>query len=143
MPSVFTPEMARQIGIAASEFQHRQTGQQPKATTVVLSNETLVITLHGALSKAELDVSQSPEGVAKMQEYHRNLFKASVDTLRAEIKRITGVAVREAAVEIEPVSGSVIHAFTSGDMVQVFLLNERMSSGERGKPTGTSGTNGV
>ncbi len=39
-----------------------------------------------------------------------------------EIRRITGVAVREAAAEVEPAAGAVVHAFTTGAMVQVFLL---------------------
>ena len=30
--------------------------------------------------------------------------------------------VREAAAEVEPVTGTVVHAFTSGTMVQVFQL---------------------
>jgi hypothetical protein len=42
--------------------------------------------------------------------------------LREEIKRITGVAVGEAAVELEATTGAVVHAFTTGTMVQVFRL---------------------
>jgi hypothetical protein len=50
-----------------------------------------------------------------------------------EIKRITGVAVREAAAEVETATGTVIHAFTSGTIVQVFqfasvVSNESWSS---------------
>ena len=35
---------------------------------------------------------------------------------------ITGMQVREATSEVEPATGAVVHAFTSGTMVQVFLL---------------------
>jgi hypothetical protein len=42
--------------------------------------------------------------------------------MRQEIKRITGREVREATAEIETATGSVVHAFTTGAMVQVFLL---------------------
>jgi hypothetical protein len=42
--------------------------------------------------------------------------------LRQEIKRITGMEVREATAEIEPTSGAVVQAFTTGTVVQVFLL---------------------
>jgi len=45
--------------------------------------------------------------------------------LREEIKRITGMEVREAATEIEPASGAVVQAFTTGTVVQVFLLAGR------------------
>jgi len=63
-----------------------------------------------------------------VQEFHRQLFASSVDSLRKEIKRITGVEVREAAAEVETKTGTVVHAFTSGTMVQVFLLAGNLSA---------------
>ena len=42
--------------------------------------------------------------------------------MRQEIKRITGREVREATAEIETAPGAVVHAFTTGAMVQMFLL---------------------
>jgi uncharacterized protein YbcI len=90
--------------------------------TVVLSGDTLVITLHGALSPAEKALAQSPAGAAQVQEFHRQLFANSSRALRGEIKRITGVEVREAAAEVEPATGTVVQVYTSGTMVQVFLL---------------------
>ncbi|RQV99031.1 hypothetical protein EH220_02335 [bacterium] len=48
--------------------------------------------------------------------------------LREEIKRITGIAVGEAAAEVETRIGAVVHAFTSGMMVQVFRLASGISS---------------
>jgi uncharacterized protein YbcI len=119
--------MALQIAAAASDFQKAQTGHAPLGTTVVVSDETLVITLHGALSEAERALTRSPEGAPKVQEFHRNLFNSSAHVLRERIGRITGVEVREAAAEIETTSGTVIHAFTTGAIIQVFLLNEKMS----------------
>jgi hypothetical protein len=56
-----------------------------------------------------------------VQEYHRQLFTGSLDSLRQEIKRIAGVEVREAAAEIDQ-TGAAVHAFTTGTVVQVFLL---------------------
>ena len=114
--------MAQQVAQAASEFQQQQTGHVPAAVTVVLSGETLVITLHGALSPAEKDLAKSPAGAAKVQEFHKQLFTSSSESLRQEIKRITGVDVREAAAEVEPTSGTLVYAFASGNMVQVFQL---------------------
>ena len=96
---------------------------------VVLSNDTLVVTLHDALSPAEKAIVRNPEGAARVQEFHRQLFNGSIHALREEIERITGIAVREAAVEIEPATGAIVHAFTTGTMVQVFLLAEGMSAG--------------
>jgi len=115
--------MAKQIAQAAIAFEKRRTGNHsPKSVTVVLSEGTLVITLHEALSPAEKALSQSAAGAAKVQEFHRQLFASSSDSLRQEIRRITGMDVREATAEIEPASGAVVQAFTTGTVVQVFLL---------------------
>jgi len=114
--------MAQQIAQAASAFEHQRTGQLPKSVTVVLSENTLVITLHGALSPAERALAKSPAGAAQVQEFHRQLFANASDSLRQEIKRITGVEVREATAEVEPATGTVVGVFTSGTTVQVYLL---------------------
>jgi uncharacterized protein YbcI len=114
--------MAQQIAQAASEFEQQRTGNVPTSVTVVQSDGTLVITLHGALSPAERALAQSPTGAAQVQEFHRQLFANSSDFLRQEIKRITGVEVREATAEIEPASGTVVGVFTTGTTVQVYLM---------------------
>lgn len=122
--SMTKPTMAQQVAQAASAFQEQRTGHSPGAVTVVLSGETLVITILGALTPAEKALAKTPEGASKVQEFHRQLFTDSLETLRREIKRITGVEVREAAAEIETTTGTVVHAFTTGTMVQVFLLTQ-------------------
>jgi uncharacterized protein YbcI len=115
-------EMAQQVARVAIAFQQEQTGHAPKAVTVVLSEDTLVITFHEALTPAEKSMAQSAAGAAQVQEFHRQLFQSSGDALRKEIERITGREVREAAAEVEPATGIVVHAFTTGNVVQVFLL---------------------
>jgi uncharacterized protein YbcI len=122
-----TLTMAQQVAEAARAFHREQTGHAPKAATVVLSEDTLVVTLHEALSPAEKTLATTGDGAAQVQQYHRQLFESSADALRREIRRITGVAVREAAVEIEATTGAVVHAFTSGTMVQVFRLESSIS----------------
>ena len=114
--------MAQRIARAASDFQEQRTGHVPKSVTVVQSDGTLVITLHGALSPAEKALASSPAGAARVQDFHRQLFTDSSESLRQEIKRITGVEVREATAEVEATSGTVVQVFTTGTMVQVFLL---------------------
>src|SRR5690348_40255 len=114
---------ARQIAQAALDFEHQTTGRAPKSVTVVLSGDTLVITLHGALTPAEKALAGTPEGIAQVQEFHRQLFASASDALRQEIKRITGVEVREAVAEVETATGTVVKVFTSGTVVQVFLLD--------------------
>lgn len=115
-------EMAEKIAQVALAFQTERTGHAPASVTVVLSEDTLVITLHDALTPAEKSMSLSAEGAAKVQEFHRQLFQSSAEALRMQIKGITGRDVREAAAEVEPATGTVVHAFTTGNVVQVFLL---------------------
>ncbi len=116
------PTMAQQIAKAAIGFEKQRTGHLPDSATVVLSGDTLVVTLHGSLSPAEKALASTPAGAAQVQEFHRQLFTSSSESLRQEIRRITGVEVREATAEVEPTTGTVVHVFTSGTMVQVFLL---------------------
>ena len=123
------PSMAQQIAQAASAFEQQRTGHAPESVAVILSENTLVITLHGALSPAEKALAKSPAGAAQVQEFHRQLFINSADTLRDEIKRITGVEVREATAEVEPTSGTVVQVFSTGTVVQVFLLASGVTAG--------------
>ncbi len=116
--------VAHRIAQVASAFEHRRSGRMPKSVTVVLSENTLVITLHGTLTPAEKALAKSPEGAAQVQEFHKQLFNNTADSLRQEIKRITGVEVREAAAEVEPTTGTVVKVFTTGTVVQVFLLGQ-------------------
>ena len=114
--------MAQEIAEAASAFEQQRTGHVPKWVNVVLSEDTLVITLHEALTPAERALAKSPAGAAQVQEFHRQLFNNSSVTLRKEIQRITGVDVREATAEVEPTTGTVVQVFSTGTVVQVFLL---------------------
>ena len=121
--------MTQQVAQAAKAFQLQQTGRAPSKVSVVIDENTLVVTLHEALSPAEQALATSPEGAANLREFHQQLFKNSVSSLRKEIERITGRKVREAAAEIDPGTGSVVHAFTTGTTVQVFLFDGRTSDG--------------
>lgn len=120
------PTVARQVGQAAIAFEQGRTGVAPKSVAVVLSDDMLVITLLGALSPAEKALAQSPAGTAEVQQFHRQLFENTAGDLRQEIRRITGVEVREATAEVETATGT---------MVQVFLL-------ARGVPAGSWSGNG-
>lgn len=128
--------MAQQIAKAASIYEQERTGIIPTSVTVVQCDGTLVITLHGALSPAERALANTAEGAAQVQEFHRQLFANASNSLRNEIKRITGVAVREAAVEVEPMTGALVGVFTTGTTVQVYLMAQGISaeSWNRGVP---------
>jgi uncharacterized protein YbcI len=114
--------LAQQIAQAAKTFEHERTGHAPTSVTVVLSDDALVIALHGALSQAEKTLARDPDGAAKVQEFHRQLFASSAETLRRQIEHILGTQVRAATAEIEPSTGAVVRVFATGTVVQVFLL---------------------
>jgi uncharacterized protein YbcI len=113
---------SKELAEIAMSMQSERTGHTPKAVTVVASDETVVLTLHEALSPAEKILAKTEAGAAKVEQYHRALFAVSCDELRREIQRLTGRKVREAAVVVEPATGAIVHAFTSGTMVQIFQL---------------------
>jgi uncharacterized protein YbcI len=114
--------MAQQIARAAIAFERRRSGRLPGKVTVVLTNDTLVITLHGVLSPAQKALAKDSKAAAQVEELHQQLFANSSDELLEEIKRITGQEIREATAEIETSTGTVVKVFTTGTEVQVFRL---------------------
>jgi len=77
------PTVSQQIAQAAIAFEQRRTGHAPTSVTVVLSDDTLVITLHGTLSPAEKALAANPAGAAQVQEFHRQLFANTLDSAAA------------------------------------------------------------
>ena len=129
--------MTHRLAEIASTMQTQRTGHAPRSVSVALGEDMLVVTLRDALTPAEKALACNAEGASRVQEFHRQLFANSSDAFRKEIKRITGRDVREAAAEIEPVTGAVVHAFTTGTMVQVFQL---VPNKPIGPPTHTDAT---
>ncbi|MEX0704063.1 MAG: DUF2294 domain-containing protein [Planctomycetales bacterium] len=123
-----TLTMSEQVADAVRDFQQQRTGHAPKSVTVVLSEGTLVVTLHDALTPAEKALSRTAEGASQVREFHRELFQSSLGLLGAEIERITGVAVHEAVAEVETAVGAIVQVFTTGTMVQVFQLAGGLSA---------------
>ena len=140
--------MAERIARAAHAFERTRTGIAPKSVTVVQSEGTLVITVNGALSPAEQALSRTPAGAAQVQEFHRRLFASGSETLRQEIKNITGVEVRAATAEVDPATGRVVAVFSSGTVVQVYLLaseipDDAWNAGGPGEPLGFNTKGGL
>ena len=119
------PTVAQEIARAAIAFQRECTGRAPESVTVLLGEETLVVTLHEALSPAEQAMARTPEGAARVHEYHRQLFRTSGTALHQELERILGVEVEESRVEMKPALGRFDdEAFPAGALVQVFRLSQ-------------------
>jgi uncharacterized protein YbcI len=134
--------MAQQIAQAARAFEQQRTGHEPRSVTVVLSGKTLVITLHGALSPAERALAASPAGAAQLQEFHQQLFANASDALRQEIKRITGVEVREASAEVAPKTGATVQVYLLADGIPADTWKGRHRARARGadlRPTRARG----
>lgn len=123
--SAVSPNVPKELAQIALSMQAERTGHSPKAVTVVASDETVVVTLHEALTPAEKILARSTAGAAQVEGYHRALFAVSCDQLRSEIQRLTGRKVKESAVVVEPATGAIVHAFTSGTIVQIFQLEPR------------------
>jgi uncharacterized protein YbcI len=93
-------------------FERQTTGWQPGSVTVVLSENTIVITLHETFSPAETAMARSRDGAARLREFHRQLFTTASGPLQDDISRITGVEVREATAEVETSTGTVVQVFS-------------------------------
>jgi uncharacterized protein YbcI len=118
--------MARQIAQTAIAFEEHRLGRRPKSVTVVLGGDTLVITMHGVLSRAEMILAATSVGAAQLQEFHQELFNHSSEPLRQEIERITGLELCEGAND-RPTAA--VQVFSVGAVVQVFLLAGRLPAG--------------
>ena len=102
---------AKQLADVVRQFEKERTGRMPESVTAELLDVSLVITLHGELSPAEMDLAKTPEGVTEVQELHRKLFLTSCGSLLKEIEVITGVAVLEATSEVTTDTGTVVQIF--------------------------------
>ena len=117
--------MAEQVEVAASLFEQQRTGHGRIWVTVFLNEDTMVISLHGALTAAEKALADCPSGGAQLQEFHRQLFTNDSTSFWRRITRITGMEVRDATAEVETTTGTVVQVLRTNTVVQEFLLNQR------------------
>ena len=113
--------MTDQIAQAVWEFEQEHAGHNPRAVSVVLSDDILVIKLHEALTPAEILLAGTAVGAGWLQECHNHLFPSASDSLWHEIERITGRRLQEAA-DTEARTAAIQYAFSTGTLVQVFRL---------------------
>ncbi len=114
--------LTEQVARAASRFEQQRTGHHHRWVAVFLNADTMVITLHAALTSAEKALAACPAGAAQVQEFHRRLFTTASTSLWTRIRRITGMQVREATAEVETTRGTVVQVFMTHTVVQEFLL---------------------
>jgi uncharacterized protein YbcI len=108
------------------------TGHEPKSVSVVLSDGILVITFHEALTPAEMTLAESVDGGARLKELQRELFNNSNSGFRRDVNRISGRKVREAAVEIDTMTGASSMSLRQTPKCR-FSFAQRVFSGEHGR----------
>lgn len=113
-------EAAHRIAQAACEFEHERSGHRPTSATVVLCDDTVVVSLPGVMSLVERDLAENPAGAACVREFHRQVFANSCSPLAQQIGEITEVKVREGRSELWTETGKV---------VQIFLLAGNVGAG--------------
>jgi uncharacterized protein YbcI len=104
-------EAAHQIAKAACDFEQARSGHRPTSATVVLCDDTVVVSLPGVMSPVEMDLAKNPAGAACVREFHRQIFTNSCSPLSKRIGEITGVTVREGRSELWTETGKVVQMF--------------------------------
>ena len=114
--------VAQQINKLADVFQRPRMGLAPKAMASALSEGRLAGTLNKFVTPSGKALVWSPKGTVQVQKFHPRLFTNSSEFMRPEYAPITDRQVRDAVTQIELELGTVVHAFRTGAMVQVFRL---------------------
>ncbi len=112
--------VTQQTTEVADIFQRPRMVQAPKAMASALSEDRLAGTLNKFVTPSGKALAWSPKETVQVQKFHRRLFTNSSEFMRTESVPITDRQVRDAATEIKTAMGAVVHAFTTGAMVQVF-----------------------
>jgi hypothetical protein len=107
--------VAQLIARAAAAFVCQRTGHVPGAVEVAQSNELLVITLHNARALPEQRRFRQSEETAELHEVYRELFAGSLDWLRQEVGRITGLQIGAVTVASKAPTGAVVVLMTGGE----------------------------
>ena len=120
-------DYVKQLAEIASVQQQLRTGHPPKKVDVALAGDALVMVLHDALTTAEKKLAQDPHAGNQFRAFHRELFLNSSNTMKQEIARVTGRAVRETVGQLDTGDGSLVYAPMTGVMIQVYMLNPKAS----------------
>jgi len=104
-------DAAQRIAQAACEFEWERSGHRPASATVVVCDDTVVVSLPGVMSPVELDLAKNPAGAACVRELHRQVFANSCAPLAQKIGEIAGVNVLEGRSELWTETGKVVQMF--------------------------------
>ncbi len=123
------PTRAQQVARAVIAFERERAGRLPASVAVALTGDTLVVTLHGALSPAERALAQAPAGAALVHDFHRALFANACGPLCQEVAAALGAEVREAAAEVQGTTGTLVLLFVLGGSAPLETWSETIAPG--------------
>ncbi len=99
--------VGQKIARAARDSEGRQTAHGREWAAVFMNEDTIVIALYGRLTDAEKTLVRSPAGAAQVREFHRQLFASATETLAQQIRRVTGMEIRDKTADIDPLTGEI------------------------------------
>jgi uncharacterized protein YbcI len=110
-----------QIAQAVWDFEVKIAGRNPRAVSVVLNRDILVIKRHRSFTSADRIVGDM---IAKLHESLSHRVLVETDTLWHDIERITGKQLTECTADLGPQAAAAIRkAILSGILMQVFRLS--------------------
>ncbi len=112
--------IGERIARAAQAFELRRTKHARKWVAVFMNEETIVIALHGSLTRPEKALAQNASGAAEVREFHRQMFTHASAVLLRKIKSITGMEVRHTSAKIDAETGSVVQLFATDTVGEDF-----------------------
>ncbi len=116
LPETILQQLAR-----AARVTEQRLSFDPRTWVVIFLNEkTVVIAVHGLLTKKEQKEWQTSEGATRVEEFHQRLFSNKSALLYRQIKRITGMEVTGTTVEFKHETCSVVHFITTNTMGEKF-----------------------
>lgn len=113
---------AERVARSVMEFELDREGHLPRHVTVILSHQTVVITLEGALSLIEQSLARNADGAAHVEDFHRHLFTRPPMELWKKICEITNQPESGEDSGEEAPPNTCVRVFANGTVVHVLLL---------------------
>lgn len=113
--------LARQVAQAAGTFENMLLHRVPRAVSVVATEGWMVVHLQEDFDAMERRLAVG-DGRHRVEEFHRFLFENSLPSLRAHVRRATGVNLEGAVAHVDAENGTVLKTFSTHHTVDLFVL---------------------
>jgi uncharacterized protein YbcI len=118
--------VARRVAHAVGGFEHRLLGRVPSSVTVVVKDDSMVLTVCETFSPMERRLARTDEGRERLRAFHRFLFSATRDAFREHVREHTGIDLCGALAHVDADAGSIFKTFTTGADIECFLLGDAL-----------------